>query len=320
MLETVGQVSNIKDLSLEVPQISSKIDPERKFNLLKRNYFDHENKLWSSLKPGSVDPGDGIYSRTQLVGAIVENLFDITSASDFYQRLLKSDMHDSDSGLWVMEIVHSKPDPEQAKKEFRIATDQMFGIYANSVTTGISPEDSINNLKGTAFADNPPFWNYGIRNLTGTVGILRDIYATTNLAEVLVTDLYDPKAAKQKFDDLKNTQLYDEQTGQWNGNLMWNGRIKDSARFSDAQLLGVLAEARFDKAYARARLSSLKQSPLYDPHKQIWAVGMSDNGSSATFSGDNIMNRLLEIWVEHSLQDQALELGKTPNMPEGRKF
>ena len=83
--------------------------------------------------------------------------------------------------------------------------------------------------------------------------------------------------AKNMLINLKQTVLWDPVKSQWNGWMDKNGRLENSDRYADAQLLGVLTEFFVgDKDLAKRMYDALKQTVLYDPAKSQWNEFMDE--------------------------------------------
>jgi len=92
--------------------------------------------------------------------------------------------------------------------------------------------------------------------------------------------------AKEIYQSLKNTPLWDKETQQWNGYMNREGKLMVSDRYSRDQLLGVLAEAVVgDFEEAKKIYQSLKKTPLWDEERQQWNWMMAVEGE-AMFSAD----------------------------------
>ena len=100
-----------------------------------------------------------------------------------------------------------------------------------------------------------------------------DRYARSELLGVLVEAQCNPEGARELYEQLKASRLYDPARGQWNATMeQW---LKRSSRHAASQLLGVLAEAQCNPEGARELYEQLKASPLYDPAHGQWNDEMS---------------------------------------------
>ena len=114
--------------------------------------------------------------------------------------------------------------------------------------------------------------------------------------------------AKKLLQDLKLTNLYDEKKKQWNWWMSKKGELKSSYRYSEPQLLGVLAEAVTGNLEgAKELLQDLKDNTvLYDEKKKQWNWWMSKKGElrdSSRYSNAQLLGVLAE-----ALSDKGEEL------------
>jgi len=115
------------------------------------------------------------------------------------------------------------------------------------------------------------------------------------LAEAVAGNL---EKAKEIYQSLKETPLWDKEKKQWNGSMYKEGELENSSRFSEDQLLGVLAEAvagNFERA--KEIYQSLKETPLWDKEKKQWNGYMNKEGKlkhSNCLSGTQLLGVLAE--------------------------
>ena len=111
----------------------------------------------------------------------------------------------------------------------------------------------------------------------------------------------DKDLAKNMHDALKHTELYDPVKSQWNWYMDENGNLRNSSRYADAQLVGVLTEYFVgDKDLAKNMLINLKQTVLWDSVKFQWNEWMDENGkleNSNRFARDQLLGVLAEYFV-----------------------
>jgi len=104
--------------------------------------------------------------------------------------------------------------------------------------------------------------------------------------------------AKEIYQSLKNTPLWDKEKKEWNGYMDEKENLKDSDRYSDGQLLGVLAEAvTGNLEEAKEIYQSLKNTPLWDKEKKQWNWWMDKEGelkSSDRYSEAQLLGVLAE--------------------------
>ena len=79
-----------------------------------------------------------------------------------------------------------------------------------------------------------------------------------------------PYRPQELYAALKQTPLFDAERGQWNWSLSEEQILRDTDRYSDAQLLGVVVEAQFDPERAGVLYEKLKMTQLYDHVREQW--------------------------------------------------
>ena len=89
---------------------------------------------------------------------------------------------------------------------------------------------------------------------------------------------FESKKAQERLEKLKETPLYDKEKEQWNWYMYESQELKNSDRYSDSQLLGVLAEAvTGNLGEAKNMFKKLKETSLYDKEKEQWNRSMYKN-------------------------------------------
>ncbi|MCD6279384.1 hypothetical protein J7J26_01255 [Candidatus Micrarchaeota archaeon] len=162
----------------------------------------------------------------------------------------------------------------------RYVDAQLLGVLTEAV---VGDKDlakrMYTNLKQTVLWDSVKFqWNM-FMDKNGRLGN-SSRYAHDQLLGVLVEYFVgDKDLSKNMLINLKQTELWDPVKFQWNKWMDKNGRLGNSNRYADAQLLGVLTEAVVgDKDLAKNMYANLKQTVLYDPAKSQWNNYMDENG------------------------------------------
>ena len=107
--------------------------------------------------------------------------------------------------------------------------------------------------------------------------------------------------AKNMLINLKQTKLWDQTKFQWNVFMNENGRLGNSNRYADDQLLGVLTEYFVgDKDLSKNMYANLKQTVLWDLVQSQWNWGMDENGKlgdSDRYAHDQLLGVLAEFFV-----------------------
>jgi len=184
----------------------------------------------------------------------------------------------------------------------RYAYDQLLGVLAEFfVGDKDLAKRMYTNLKQTVLWDLVQSqWNV-FMNENGRLGN-SDRYVDAQLLGVLTEAVVgDKDLAKRMYTNLKQTVLWDSVKFQWNVFMDENGRLGNSNRYADDQLLGVLTEYFVgDKDLAKNMLINLKQTELYDPVKSQWNNYMDENGKledSDRYADDQLLGVLTEFFV-----------------------
>ena len=88
-------------------------------------------------------------------------------------------------------------------------------------------------------------WNWSMGENQKLGSSIRHSY--DQLLGVLTEFQFNPDLAKQRYEVLKQTSLWDPEKEQWNDYTDENQQLVHSNRYTDAQLLGILVEHLFEK-------------------------------------------------------------------------
>jgi hypothetical protein len=158
-------------------------------------------------------------------------------------------------------------------------------------------------LKATRlYDDGSGMWNEYMREDQNRVN---HIHSSSNqLYSVLVEMLFSEEAARELYENLKKTPLYDETKDQWNLYVLHDSESEThSDRCANDQLINILILSSFDKNEAEKKFQALKQSPLFDEGKNIWYHIMSE--LQELMNNDNWSStQLLGILVEYSFNEE----------------
>jgi hypothetical protein len=115
---------------------------------------------------------------------------------------------------------------------------------------------------------------------------------------VLAEALFDKERARRAFDSLKASPLYDPERRQWNSSGEDSGiQAGGRQRAIRTQLLGVIAEALFDRNAAQETLAMLKSSPFHDREHGRWYGAITD-AQAVENTKHSADNQLLGVLVE----------------------
>ena len=197
-------------------------------------------------------------------------------AKEIYQSLKKTLLWDEETQQWNWRM-----DREGGLEDSRrYSWAQLLGVLAEAVVGDFEEAKKIyQSLKKTPLWDKEKKqWNWYMNK----EGELKDSDRVSwaqlvgVLAEAVVGDF---EEAKEIYQSLKETLLWDKETQQWNRYMNKEGELIDSDRYSGDQLLGVLAEAVVgDFEEAKKIYQSLKETPLWDKEKKQWNGYMNKEG------------------------------------------
>jgi len=247
-------------------------------SLKKTSLCDKGKKQWNGAmnEEGKLEDSRR-YSEAQLLGVLAEAVTgNLDEAKEIYQSLKKTSLCDKGKKQWNW-YMNEEGKLEDSRRLSRV---QLLGVLAEAVTGNLDEAKEIyQSLKKTSLWDEgKKQWN----EYMNEGGKLEDSsrYSEAQLLGVLaeaVTGNLDE--AKEIYQSLKKTSLWDEGKKQWNWYMNEEGELEDSFRHSVAQLLGVLAEAvtgNLDEA--KEIYQSLKKTPLWDKGKKQWNWYMNEEG------------------------------------------
>ncbi len=231
-------------------------------------YIDEDYEFVSSSR----------FSQTQLLGVITEAIAgNQEEAKEHFRRLKeKSTFWDKDKEEWNEYI-----DKEGGFiSSDRFSQTQLLGVITEAlVGDSKKAEEQLEKLKQTPLWDKEKEeWNEYIDEDHEFVSSSR--FSQTQLLGVITEALVgDSKKAKEQLEKLKQTPLWDKEKEEWNEYVDKEGGFISSDRFSQAQLLGVIAEAvAGNPKKAKEQLEKLKQTPLWDETKEKWNEYIDEDG------------------------------------------
>jgi len=244
-----------------------------------------QTKLWDPVKSqwnGFMDENGGLgnsnrYADAQLLGVLTEAVVgDRNLAKNMYANLKQTVLYDPVKSQWNNYM------DENGKLEDsdRLAYAQLLGVLAEFfVGDKDLAKRMYDALKHTELYDRAKSqWNWRMdeNGRLGNSNRPAGIQLVGVLTEFFVGD---KDLAKRMHANLKHTELWDLVQSQWNWKMDKNGKLEDSDRLADDQLLGVLTEYLVgDKELAKNMYANLKQTVLWDPIKSQWNVFMNENG------------------------------------------
>jgi phosphoribosyl-AMP cyclohydrolase len=248
-------------------------------SLKKTSLWDKEKKLWNAYIDSEGRLKSSFrYSKNQLLGVLAEAVTgNLEEAKEIYQSLKETSLWDKEKKLWSEYM----DEEGELKAPFCSSENQLLGVLAEAVTGNLEEAKEIyQSLKETSLWDKEKkLWNGGI----GKEGNLADsrCYSKNQLLGVLAEAVTgNLEEAKEIYQSLKETSLWDKEKKLWNAEMSKGGELKDSRRSSRIQLLGVLAEAvTGNLEEAKEIYQSLKETSLWDKEKKLWNGYMDEQGN-----------------------------------------
>jgi len=213
-------------------------------------------------------------SETQLLGVLVKAATGNTAqAKEMLGNLKQTDLWDEKRKQWNWWMNEN----QELEDSNRSSYAQLVGVLAEAVTGNIEQaKEMLKSLKQTELWDKErEQWNW---EMTGDQKLLySNRYAEAQLVGVLAEAATgNVEEAKKMLKNLKQTELWDKGTEQWNWQMTGDQKFFNSDRHSEAQLLGVLAEAATGNVEeAKKMLKNLKQTELWDKKTKQWNWSMN---------------------------------------------
>jgi len=268
-----------KFASIEIaPEVQEKA--KKRLEKLKQTpLWDKDKEEWNEYIDEDYEfVSSNRFSRSQLLGIIAEAIAgNQEEAKEHFRRLKeKSTFWDKDKEEWN----------EYVDKEGgfissdRFSQTQLLGIITEAlVGDSKKAKEQLEKLKQTPLWDKEKEeWNEYIDEDHEFVS--SDRFSQTQLLGVITEALVgDSKKAKEQLEKLKQTPLWDKEKEEWNEYIDKEGGFISLDRFSQAQLLGVIAEAvAGNPKKAKEQLEKLKQTPLWDETKEKWNEYIDEDG------------------------------------------
>ena len=215
----------------------------------------------------------GRQAAVQLLGVLVEAQCDPNDARVSYERLKATPLYDPERGQWNLSM--SSAHTEQ--RTDRTAAAQLLGVLVQAQFNPTQAQRLCEQLKATPLYDSKCLqWKWRMSERQELAN--SDRYADMQLLGVLLEAQFCPEQARELYERLKATPLYDPERRQWNHSMSEGQILEETACYAADQLLGVLAEAQFSPDGARTLYETLLATPLYDPERGQWNSLMSKSG------------------------------------------
>jgi hypothetical protein len=160
--------------------IFDKQKAEEKYELLKQTrLYDKENKMWYYAAWDKEGLDQTIFSNENLLGVVVEGMFDKKNAKKLFEDLKKTQLYDSQRNLW-------RGSEATEETSYFSSYNQLLGILAEGTFDKAKAERKYTDLKQTRLYNNE-HWNEGI---TGSILYTKPL-SETQLAEILVEAMFE---------------------------------------------------------------------------------------------------------------------------------
>ena len=293
-LESLDKEINIHDLVVEEeksPEFSARLLFE---NLKKSLLYDSEHLQWNRDMQEKYGLDQTRYSNVQLLGLVVESLFDKKQAQEDYELLEDTPLYDVEQDTW-----YTFMDADQGE-EHPITHPNDTALLDVIFFEQFNPELAHQKLSNLYDMPGNHLEN-GIRRWAARqdLSIQEDEKGDVdiNLFEVIAQACFDIDGARKMFEDVHE-----------------DGICKGELRFAPigTQLLEIITEAQFDKAAAKTDYLYLKNQ----------SENFGQNNLDVEWSGDlDTVTCLLIIWCEKLFEESATDLQiSTPELPETRKY
>ena len=292
-----------KFASIEItPEVQEKA--KKRLEKLKQTpLWDEDKEEWNEYIDEDYEfVSSNRFSRSQLLGIIAEAIAgNQEEAKEHFRRLKeKSTFWDKDKEEWN----------EYVDKEGgfissdRFSQAQLLGIITEAlVGDSKKAKEQLEKLKQTPLWDKEKEeWNEYIDEDHEFVSSSR--FSQTQLLGIITEALVgDSKKAKEQLEKLKQTPLWDKEKEGWNEYIDKEGGFISLDRFSQAQLLGVIAEAvAGNPEKAKEQLKKLKQTTLWDEDKEKWNEYINEDGiENPDFYSDAQLSGIIAEAVDESI-------------------
>jgi len=321
-----GGNPNIKEIVLS-PEKEPVLESQKMYERLKSTLlYNKEYGVWEWFivenQTMVLAPGRQCQTDSQLMGVLVEAIFDKKLAKEQYEKLKSRDFFDDERGRW--NVAFNPPDGFVNEGPISIA--QLLDVLVESIFNKNEKEvkKMYEECKHTFFIKGDIYWYPVPRTRERTVH-----FASEQLLSVLTESLFDRASAEKRYKELKKTSLYDTITGQWNvkpeeyASESYTSKEPFDHRYSYDQLLGILVENLFNPKLASKKYNQLRDTLLYDKERKQWNYIMSGN-QQRIINYDRISSvQLLDILVHHELFEkrEQKELERVvPVTPKIKKF
>ena len=219
--------------------------------------YDNEHGWWNMWMSEEQILG-GSYrgcASAQLSAVLVQAQFDPEGARERYEGLKATQFYDAEDEQWCEDV------PDHVPYLERSACALLLGVLLEAQFSPRGARELYEKAKASPLYDaERELWNGYMSKAQELAST--DRYAGDQLLAVLVEAQVNPEGAPVLYEKLKSTPLYDRECGQWNGWMSEEQILKDTNRYTIAQLLGVVVEAKLASIVPCALVEAVPPLPI----------------------------------------------------------
>ena len=223
--------------------------------------YDAARGRWN----GAMSEGQYLESTTrgasaQLLGILVEAQFNGEGARVLYEQLKMTSLYEPERAQW-----NSFMSELETLGKSRGAHAQLLGVLVEAQFDPERAQVLYERLKAT------PLYDAGRKQWKQRMskeGVLQVTYrhAAAQLLGVLAEAEFDPENARELYEEVKATPLYDSERRQWNECMSDDQILEHSYRNAWDQLVGILVEAKLLSTLPRPLVDAVPPLPV----TEIW--------------------------------------------------
>ena len=196
---------------------------------------------------------------SQLLGVLVDAQFNRETARVLHERLKTTPLYDPQRGQWNFVMTEA----QILRSHQRNADVQLLGVVVEALFHPEGARVRYEALKAT------PLYDAARRQWNLLMSTEQHLYSSERHADcqllgVLAEAQFDPERARELYEELRASPLYDFERGQWNWSMSEQQILRDATRNTDAQLLGVLVEATLLSISRRPLTEAVPPLPIME--------------------------------------------------------
>ena len=223
--------------------------------------YDPERRQWNDLmSEGQKLLATSRQADVQLLGVLVEGQFNPEGVRPLYEQLKATSLYDLERGQWNKSMFKE----QDLGDTHRCADVQLLGALVEAQFNPAGARLLYEQLKAALLFDPVrERWNWDM-SMAQQLGEDASVYADVQLLGVLAAAQFNPENARGLYEALKATPLYDAERGQWNWGMSEKEILEETERHAEAQLLGVLVEAKLLSTLPRRLAEAVPPLPLME--------------------------------------------------------